>query len=283
MSERAEARRLEGAEIAGWRAMCAAAPAEFRAQYGLAVHEVGDATAFVLAAAPSPMFNRVVGLGLTRPATDEDLDRIVAIYAAAKMPAYYVQVAPGAEPGLEDRLRARGFAARPRWVKVSRGTSAPAAAPTDLRIEEVHADRAADYAGTATAGYPTPPWFTPWLSALPGHPGFRCYVAYDGDAAVSCALFHLAGDIAWCGVAATHPAARRRGGQNALFERRVRDAIAAGAREIVTETGEDTPKARNPSLHNMFRAGFVEAYRKENWMPAGGLTPATPAAPPAAA
>ena len=36
---------------------------------------------------------------------------------------------------------------------------------------------------------------------------------------------------------------------------------------IVTETGEDTPQAPNPSYRNMIRAGFRLAHFRDNWAP----------------
>jgi hypothetical protein len=52
-----------------------------------------------------------------------------------------------------------------------------------------------------------------------------------------------------------------------LLARRVADALAQGCRVIVTETGEDTADAPNPSFRNMMRTGFRTVHFRDNWGP----------------
>jgi hypothetical protein len=59
---------------------------------------------------------------------------------------------------------------------------------------------------------------------------------------------------------------RRRGGQGALMARRIADAVAAGARYLVTETGEPMADEPNPSLANMKRCGFVTVASRLNFV-----------------
>jgi hypothetical protein len=52
--------------------------------------------------------------------------------------------------------------------------------------------------------------------------------------------------------------------------RRISDAIAAGCRHIVTETGEPVGDEPNPSLSNMMRCGFRKVASRLNFQaPAG--------------
>ena len=71
-------------------------------------------------------------------------------------------------------------------------------------------------------------------------------------------------DVAWLGFGATLESHRGRGGQSAMFARRLADARIAGCRLAITETGEDTPEEPNPSYRNMLRAGFELAYLRPN-------------------
>ena len=57
----------------------------------------------------------------------------------------------------------------------------------------------------------------------------------------------LDGHDAWLGMGAILPDYRRRGGQRALMTQRIRDAIAAGATRIFSETGEPQEQGTNPS------------------------------------
>src|SRR5262245_19408126 len=53
--------------------------------------------------------NRVIGLGIAEPATEEILDRICEIYAQHKVP-FCIELSPLSKPGdLPERLKARGL------------------------------------------------------------------------------------------------------------------------------------------------------------------------------
>ena len=106
----------------------------------------------------------------------------------------------------------------------------------------------------------------PWTAALVGRPGWHAYVAYDGTTPAGAGALFCRGGVAWLGVAATIPAYRRRGVQGALMSRRIADAIAAGCRDIVTETGEAVPGEPNSSYANMLRNGFRVVYSRPNYV-----------------
>ena len=74
------------------------------------------------------------------------------------------------------------------------------------------------------------------------------------------------GEVGWLGFAGTLKTHRKRGGQGALFARRIKDGLALGCKWFVTETGEDTPENPNPSYHNMLRSGFKLAYLRRNYV-----------------
>jgi hypothetical protein len=67
----------------------------------------------------------------------------------------------------------------------------------------------------------------------------------------------LDGNSASVGLAAVLPKYRRRGGQWSLMVQRIRDAIAAGATRIFTETGEPSEPGANSSLNNMQQHGAL--------------------------
>ena len=71
-------RRLEANEIGAWRAIFDAASAALAAQLGFGYAEQGGALLFWNRAAPSPLFNRIVGLGVFEPATNALLDALLA-------------------------------------------------------------------------------------------------------------------------------------------------------------------------------------------------------------
>ena len=74
--------------------------------------------------------------------------------------------------------------------------------------------------------------------------------------------------IGYLDFGATHPDYRRRGSQTGVLNTRIRDALDAGCTSIVTMTGEAVPGDDQHSYRNIARAGFSEAYLRENWIPA---------------
>ena len=62
--------------------------------------------------------NRVLGLGLDEPATDELLDEVERFFEGI---TFFVQLAPGTQPpDLEARLAARGYVRDYAWAKFDR-------------------------------------------------------------------------------------------------------------------------------------------------------------------
>lgn len=209
--------------------------------------------------------NRVIGLGVREPATDATLDRIADVFGSVR---HSVALAPCAQPpDLPAMLRERGYEAGYAWVKFHRPAAAPPpAAKTDLRVERVESDRAADYVAVLAAGFDLLPEAAAMLEHLPGRPGWGCYLAYDGDAPVAAGAVFVSGDHAWLGQATTLAEHRRRGGQSALMAARIGAARAAGAAVVVTETGETVDGRPANSYHNILRAGFEPAYVRPNFI-----------------
>jgi hypothetical protein len=259
---------LEGIERDACRDIFASAPAVWASRAGLRHERLGSADLLLLRTVPVGHFNRLVGLGVETPASEEVLDMALARFAAAGVEGFFVHLTPGAQPTALPRwLAARGLVRHRRpWAKLWRDDSPPPAIPTTLRIAEVGPDRAADFALAACEGLGLSPALRPWRAALVGRPGWRTYVAYDGTVPAASGALYCRDGLAWLGVGATIPAYRRRGVQGALISRRIADAIAGGCRDIVTETGEAVPGEPNSSYANMLRNGFRVVYSRSNYV-----------------
>lgn len=210
------------------------------------------------------MFNRVIGLGVGRPASDADLDEIAERFGVRE---HMISVAPGAQPGdLADRLRERGYRPGYAWVKFRRGAIAPAPVATSLRVERIGPDRAEDFARVVTEGFGMPEAAGEPLAAIVGQPGWACFLAFADDVPAAGGLVHTNSQAAWLGAAATLPEYRRRGGQGAIMVERIRYAMQQGCRRVVTETGEVTPGGTDASYRNILRHGFEPAYVRPNFV-----------------
>src|SRR5262245_636615 len=102
------------------------------------------------------MMNRVLGLGVSRPAAEEELD--AALAAVPPGPTYYVAVEPDARPEeLGSWLKARGLEPGWGWMRFHRGLDVPPAPSSDLRLECVASDGLlAAFATIVRVGYELP-------------------------------------------------------------------------------------------------------------------------------
>jgi hypothetical protein len=143
--------------------------------------EAGGALVLTTPAAPgSPMLNRVVGLGVNRPATDADID--AALAAIEPGVTFYVAVAPDAQPAsLPERLRARGLEPGWGWMSFRRDTRPLAARETSLRLVDVRsADEAAAFGRIVCESYGLAEPVQPVVASAPDR-GWLCLLACDGD------------------------------------------------------------------------------------------------------
>ena len=256
-----------------YRAMAESPTNEYRATLGeVAGLEIGS-----LAALNMGFFNRVVGLGVNRPAKPEDIDAVLDFYAGLGQTNVTIQMAPHALPAnLPAWLVDRDFVRGRSWAKVWRETADPPTVDTSLRIEEIGPDQAGPFSSIVATAFELPAAGAAAEATL-GRRGWHQYLGFDGSVPVTAAAMFIVApkgaaggpgqgaNVAWLGFGATLPEARGRGGQSAMFTRRLADAAQLGCRIAITETGEDTPDEPNPSYHNMIRTGFRLAYLRPNY------------------
>ena len=248
----------ERAEIEAMRDLWKAAPDPIGAEFGLC-EATGGAIAFYSNLQPGVReLTRVLGLMQIA-----DLDTFESFFREGGVPRYWISLMPGT--ALETELERRGYTPDYAWMKFSRPAGDAPDAHTDLRVEEVGADRALDFAATAAEAYGVTEDHVPWLAALPGRAGWACIVSYEGDRPVGTGALFAHEDVAWFGFAATLPEARGRGSQSAILAHRIVRAAELGCETCVTETGERVPDRPSGSYRNILRAGFGEAYLRPNW------------------
>jgi GNAT superfamily N-acetyltransferase len=258
---------LEGSEIAAWGDLYRAASTDSIRACGLRITECDGAITTVASSIDVLGFNRVIGLGLEREATDRDLDEITDQYIAAGVPRFFVQVCPSrGSQNLIEQLRRRGFRHHNNWVKLCRDTSPPPPIETDLTIRAIGPQEAAAFARIVCACFDWPDAAQPWVRELVGFPGWRHYMAFDGEEPVATGACLLGDGWVWKDFAATLPAYRNRGAQAALLARSIDDVRGLGYQQIVVETAEDTPTKPSPSYRNMLRFGFRPTYVRPNWL-----------------
>jgi GNAT superfamily N-acetyltransferase len=257
---------LELAEAGGYGEIFRAAPDSIRREHRVDVCEVAGATCIRLgAAAGNLMLNRVNGLGLRGPVGDAELDEIDAFFRAGGA-RYAIGLSPLVPPDLAPRLAERGFEPGYAWMKFRRGLEPAPEVETTLRVEEAGADRGRLFGSIVARGFGLPDLAGDWFAALAERPGFRLFLAYDGEEPAGAGALFARDGIGWLGVAATLPEHRRKGAQGAILAARIRLARELGLRALATETGERTEDRPSNSYRNILRAGFEELYVRPNFV-----------------
>jgi GNAT superfamily N-acetyltransferase len=209
------------------------------------------------------MLNRIVGLGLDGPATQDQLDDAIAAMAGLR---YYVSVSPRAQPAeIGDWLLARGFEPSWGWMQFQRGVE-PLAAETSLTVRQIGPESAAEFAHLVRTVYDLPEAVEQITAALPGQPGWQCWLALAGDEPAGAAALFVHEGAGYLGLAGTAPEHRGRGAQSALLAARIDRARELGCDAVFTETGEQLPDRPSASYRNIVRSGFEELSVLPNWL-----------------
>jgi len=244
-----------------------AAPDEARVAHAIEAREIAGATCLSCRGVEPPaVFRRAVRIGVGPPISEPALDEVLA-HMDARGQRYVISVAPQSQPPtLASLLEKRGFTRGYAWMKFCGPCSGAPQAATDLEVRVVGAKQASEFGRVVAAGFGLPQSAVPWVGALAGRANWVCVMAYAAGAPVAAGAAYVGGDYAWLGLGATLDSHRRRGAQNALLALRLAEAAARGARVAVTETGERVPDKPSNSYRNILRAGFDEAYLRQNYM-----------------
>jgi GNAT superfamily N-acetyltransferase len=260
----------EAVEQAAWRDAIAATPAALLNACGIHASEIGDAMVLASPHSESLMFNRTIGLGERKPATDETIDRIVERYRQLGARQFIVHAGAYALPmRLGRKLQQFGLQPyRRSWVKLIRPAVPVPKPDTDMTVRKAHLADASTVASIVGPAFDLTQGEAEIIAHLIGRPRWRVFLAeLDGEAAGVGGMF-IDGNMAHLAFAATRPQLRGRGAQRAVLHARIAAAIAAGCDFIATETGFPlTADEPSPSYHNMLWANFRPLSIRDNYAP----------------
>jgi GNAT superfamily N-acetyltransferase len=221
----------------------------------------------MMTAADILMFNRAAGLGVETPATEGQVDEVIARFNAARVPRFLIDVSPAARPLLlTDWIAGRGYPLRNNWVKLTREVEPVPWTLPDPRIKEIGVEHADDLGKIIQIAFGLPERVAQWVRLLVGRPRRRHFMAFDRDKPIGTAGLYIEGEWASFGYAAVIPEARGRGVQAALIATRIRAARDAGCRWLSMETSEETLEKPSYSLRNARKMGFEVAYMRPNYL-----------------
>ena len=237
-------------------------------RYFTDVKVIGGAVAGMMPEIDVLACNRVIGLGIHTPATEAQIDTIIDTYKAAKIPRFFVQVSPYAQPeDIQEMLKQKGFSHYNNWAKLCRKAEVPLpSVQTDLTVVEIGKDRAEEYGRLIVQCFEWDGQLAGVIAGTVGAPGYKNYFALDGNKPVGAAALYGNDVYASMAIAGTLPEYRGKGAQSALLARRIADAKALGCRHIISETAEEKPGKPVASYRNMRRMGFELAYLRPNFI-----------------
>ena len=243
------------------------APSEYAAELGIATETIRPVTLLSARKSNNLYFNRVLGLGLTSPATIEQLEQIADYYSVRKIKRFAIELSPLAEPThLQAWLSERGFQPSEGSAKLWRGDAPIEEVHTDFHIKRIDATEATEWFTVMSTVFSQFRSRKAWYEARVNAVGRYHYLAYDGDEAAAVAAMYIQDGAAHLTDAATLSKFRRRGVQKAMISRRVSDGLQLGCRWFTSETA--APKPRNPlvSHRNLRRTSFEVAYIRNKYL-----------------
>jgi hypothetical protein len=262
-------RAAEALERAALKSLYENSGEAVRAELGLQMIEIADATVLISSKDPSILINRAIGLGTETPVTGESIRAVAAAYGEHGCGGFFLHVF---EDGLADDARAAieelGLVRRRNWMKFIRDPDPPHPVPTDLRIEEVRRADADDFARIACDAFEMAPATRPLVAGLARDPRWHLFLSFDGETPAGTGGLFVDGGLGWLDWGATDPRFRRRGSQGAIMAARIALGRALHCRHLITETGEAVEGDPQHSYGNILRAGFKEFKSRANYAPA---------------
>lgn len=258
---------FEKCEMAAWHDFLRAAPDDIQSSMGIESVELDGALLSIVPGADVLGLNRVMGLGVVRAATQNLVEDAVNRYRAAGAKRFFVQVSPVAKPdGISRWLTDRGLSRYNNWVRLHRTTDSVPEIETPLAIRQIGREDAAAFGEIAAQCLGWPEEIGPVVAGTVGRPGWRHYMAFDGDIPAATGALYADGEIGWMDFAATRTEYRGKRAQKALAVRRIIEARNMGCREVIVEVAEHKPDKEATSNKNMMKLGFVASYKRPNYI-----------------
>jgi hypothetical protein len=264
------ARQIELAETNAWADQWAAFREEDVKRLRLGITRVGEVVVLTSPVILFSHFNCVQGLGLAKPATEAELDEILALFRDQGIGKFLVHYVPLAQPAaLPDWLAARGLRPVGGWDRVFRDAgplSIPAEMPAGMAIEKVSPETAEEWADFLVGMYRLDP-AKPLLLALVGRNGWHHYTLREDGRIVAARSMYIHGDgDAWWGIEAPVPGfmTQRFDLDFHLCREILQDGLSLGAKRFVADVEKVDPGMGHDGYRNFARLGFQRAYLRTN-------------------
>lgn len=260
----------ERADIAAWKDMYEAAPADFRQQYRLANVMVNGTLVLTSSGLQLGHFNSAIGLAAGASVSEESIDQVLRAFELAGSAKYMIHVVPGPQSEtVEGWLKARGLEpAAGAWGRVIRGDEALTAGDAATAgVHQIGSENAAEWAQFLDRVYRLPT--APWLMELVSRKGWHHMAMREAGALVAARSMFLDTDgRAWLGIDAPVPGimTNRYDRDFALIAALVAKGLAEGARAFYTDIELPNADLAGPAYDGFRALGFRPSYLRRHYL-----------------
>jgi hypothetical protein len=265
------AAQLETCELNAWLDMYAAAPVDFVRQFQLEIMHVEHVVFTRCTMIPFIHFNCVKNLGMTQPATEALLDRVLASYHEPGIRDFAIYHIPHCQPAsLPEWFKSRNLHRRGGWDRIYRDSRVL----TAIDIEPQHGfavEKVTDANATAWAAYidaiyglPT----TPWLLSLVARAGWHHYLLRQGTHIVAVRSMYIdRAGMAWLGIDAPVPGimAPSYDLDRQLCQAMVKDGLDLGVSYFVADIEAPDTAMSSPAYQQFAMLGFTRPYFRSHY------------------
>lgn len=206
---------------------------------------------------PSHNRNRATAL-VGEPPTQDEIERTISAFRSRGIDRFFLWLATGMDtPQVLSSMERCALKQWPfvRYIALTRSAGNPAPAASTLEIVRLSPGQSVVKEADIAAVYGNDMAARGFFATL-GLEGYRHFVAMDKDVVAAASLLFTSGPIGYLGWSTTREEFRRKGGQAALIETRLRLAAELGCTACVSETNTSV----EGSLRNLVRAGFKPAF-----------------------
>jgi hypothetical protein len=258
---------IEQTEIEAWRSLIDAAPDSLRLANGMKYKDLGGGLAINFQKKPDPLFNRVIGLGLTEPLTQELIDSIKAFYTHHEK--YLVHYSSPMQPSnAAELLKQNGFYLGGSWERIVRDNKP---LPVDTSVDNIEVRLLDESLRESwvrflidTYGYD----FYWWPRAFAFQKGWKHYVALRDNKIIACRSYFITKDkTVFSGVDAPVPGVMtsEHAADFAIWRKAIRDCLEEGAVLFVADI-ELPDKEKNKEAYDGFKQlGFTIPYTRYHY------------------
>jgi len=268
MTATANALLIEQTEMEAWRSLVDVVPDTLKVFNGLEYRFIGGGLAINFRKMPVPLFNRVIGLGLSEPLTQHIIDEVKSFYTQKEK--YIVHFSSPVRPANADTLlQQNGFYPAGAWERIVRDNSPlyiSNEADTGIEVKQVDSSLKEPWVEFLidTYGYD----FYWWPRAFAAQKGWKHYVALRKDTIIACrSFFTTAKSTVFSGVDAPVPGVMTKvyAPDFAIWKKAIQDGLNEGAILFVADIELPDKGKNRPAYDGFKQLGFLIPYTRYHY------------------